>query len=355
MRFYHLIRYNIILPFNVRVFWPLAVRYRFFSRLYYFVFNGAFDGEMQGAIAGKLRYYKKNASRQANLYLLRRNIHRLEKGLIMRPRRPVFAVSYVEQAVNGLETACDSDDLVLLRWAHDVLAEYFAVTSNVPETDRARASFRQLTQKIEDKLEPVTEASIPYVLKKAHPISIEQFRRLAVERRSVRWYKPKKVERQLLEEALEVALCSPSACNRQPFRFMAFDDPDSVRAIASIPAGTKGFVDNIPLIVAVVGELDAFVGEADRHLIYIDAGLAAMSFMYALEAQGLSSCPVNWPTSASHDRRFKALTGIGDHQRVVMLIAVGYQDEERLVARSRKSQTDQVLSFNHPLSLEKSQ
>jgi nitroreductase len=346
-----LIRYRLVLPFYMRVFWPLAARYGVFAWLYYFAFDSAFAGELKGVMAGKLRYYRKNAARAVNLYLLRRNVHRLEKGLMMQPRRPVFAAGYIDQAVEGLRVATDGEDLVLLRWAHDVLAEYFAVTIPTPATDVARVAFAKVAEAVQARIEPTPEPSIPYALKKARPIDIDAFRRLATERRAVRWFKPDPVDRRLVEEAMEVALLSPSACNRQPFQFMAFDDPASVRAVASIPAGTKGFVQTIPLVVAVVGELDAFAGETDRHLIYIDGALTAMSFMYALETLGLSSCPLNWPASARHDRRFQALTGVGDHQRVVMLIAVGHQDESRLVARSRKRPVDQILSFNWPLSM----
>ena len=48
------------------------------------------------------------------------------------------------------------------------------------------------------------------------------------------------------------------------------------------------------MIIVIVGELDAYEYDRDRHLIYIDGSLAAMTFMLALETLGLSSCPINW-------------------------------------------------------------
>ncbi len=80
------------------------------------------------------------------------------------------------------------------------------------------------------------------------PVNYEDLLKLAYRRRSVRWYLQKPVPRELIDRALAVATLSPSACNRQPFEFHIFDDPDVVKKVASIPMGTKGFSHNFPVI-----------------------------------------------------------------------------------------------------------
>jgi len=67
--------------------------------------------------------------------LLRRNTHRLEKGLIMRPRRDVFALDYIGETVHAYRAALEASQRgestlspEQLQWAHDVLQEYVAVT-----------------------------------------------------------------------------------------------------------------------------------------------------------------------------------------------------------------------------------
>jgi hypothetical protein len=98
---------------------------------------------------------------------------------MMRPRRSVFATSYIDQAVVGLKTASACDDRVLVRWAHDVLAEYFAVTRPDPATDGARLAFAEISLALAESGEPDAEASVPYVLKKRQAVTIDQFRQLA--------------------------------------------------------------------------------------------------------------------------------------------------------------------------------
>jgi nitroreductase len=169
---------------------------------------------------------------------------------------------------------------------------------------------------------------------------------LAERRRSVRWFEQREVPRELIDKALRVAALSPSACNRQPFEFRVFDDPDLVRQVAQIPMGTRGWVHNIPVFVVIVGSLSAFFSERDRHLIYTDGCLAAMAFLFALESLGLSSCCVNWPDIRERERRMAALLGLRPDERPVMCMAVGYADPEGMVPFSHKKPSDQIVRYN---------
>ena len=178
------------------------------------------------------------------------------------------------------------------------------------------------------------------------PVVYEDLLRLAVRRRSVRWFLTKAVPRELLEQAMTIAAQSPSACNRQPFVFRTFDEPEFVQQLASIPMGTTGYSSNIPVLIMVVGQLRNFSDERDRHLIYIDGALAAMSFVLALETLGLASCIINWPDIAERERRLAELIGLEGDERPVMFIAVGYPDPEGLVAASVKKPIDQLIRFN---------
>jgi nitroreductase len=150
----------------------------------------------------------------------------------------------------------------------------------------------------------------------------------------------------MIDQAIAVAALSPSACNLQPFEFRVFDDAELTKKIASIPTGTVGFSHEFPVVVALIGKLHAWCSEQDRHLIYIDASLAAMAFLFALEVQGLSSCCINWPDSQPLERRMTEFLGLEPDERIIMLIALGYPDPDALVAYSQKKPLDQLRSFN---------
>ncbi len=140
---------------------------------------------------------------------------------------------------------------------------------------------------------------------------------------------------------------SPSACNRLPFEFHIFDEPEMVKKVSSIPMGTKGFSQNFSAIVVVVGKLRAYFSERDRHVIYIDAALASMSFMFALETLGLSSCPINWPDIEECEKKMTSvLVDLEPDERVIMLISVGYPAPDGMVPYSQKKELDLLRRYN---------
>jgi nitroreductase len=125
-----------------------------------------------------------------------------------------------------------------------------------------------------------------------------------------------------------------------------FDDPELTRRVASLPPGTVGFGHNFPAVVVVIGKLHAWFDEQYRHLVYIDASLAAMAFVLGLETQGLGSCCLNWPDLEPQERRVSRLLGLEPDERVIMLIVLGYPDPRGLVAYSQKRPLDELRSFN---------
>jgi nitroreductase len=320
----------------------------FLSNLYY-LNKKQFSREHQKVLKGKENYLRKIESNDSS-YMLRRNIHRIEKGLIMRPRRERFALDYIGKTVNCYcaMTLKYSDghniDKEELNWATDVLGEYFKVVKSNEKIERLRDKYN--SAKINLK-ESSKDLSIPYNrLNVFSDISYQQLLRLASYRRSIRWYQKKKVPREKIDKAINIANLSPSACNRQPYKFRVFDDEMKVRNLSKLPMGTGGFADNIPVIVAVVGNLSAYEHERDRHLIYIDSSLAVMSFLYGLEVQGLSSCILNWPDVKEKDEKIEDYLGLNMDEKVIMLIAVGYPDYTGKVAFSKKKDLEMIRSYN---------
>lgn len=324
----------------------LVSRSAWASSLYYGIFSSAFRREHQAVLSGLVRYRAEERSEASSVYLLRRNIHRIEKGLVMRPRRPVFATDYVGPTVDSYRRLAEAAGtrrgrVEELDWAGDVLGTYFEATSSDPSIDTARSLFEQ------KGVERLARLRAPYQrdLSRPPPVGYGDLLALVRRRRSVRWFERREVPRELIDQALEVAVQAPSACNRQPYHFRIFDTPELVRQIAAIPMGATGFSDNIPVLAVVVGEQSAYFDERDRHVIYIDASLASMSFLLALESLGLASCCINWPDKEPQESRMKAALGLRPDERVVMLIAIGYPDTEGLVPYSQKRSIETVRTY----------
>lgn len=311
-----------------------------------------FNREQFAVLRGRRDYYRNLGRRRRTHTELRRNVHRLEKGLSMRPRRPVFGLDYLEETIEFYEVAVaepDVDDDRIdpheLTWARDVIADYFAaVDRSNPIVARARARF-EATPALPAEGHVARK---PFLRRDgaSSSASYEDLLSLAMQRRSVRWFTNDTVPRELLDKALLVARQSPTACNRLPYEFRIFDDPDMVARVASIPFGSAGYAHQIPAIAVVVGRLHHYFSPRDRHVIYVDASLAAMSFMLALETLGLSSSVINWPDFEPLESKMQKALQLDYDERVIMLVAVGYADPDGLIPFSEKKSLDLLRRYN---------
>lgn len=321
---------------------------RALTHLFFTVNFPTFNREQSAVLRGRRNYYRNKHRDRTTHVELRRNIHRLEKGLIMRPRRDVFARDYItetiefyEEAVRQCRTAPGTMDQAEMEWAHDVLGEYFRVaTGKDARVQAARERFEKAAHDGE------TGDKIPYAKKTLSDIDYESLERLVKQRRSVRWFQQRPVERDLIDRALLLARQAPTACNRLPYEFRIYDDPALAREIAGIPFGTAGYAENVPAIAVVVGKLESYFSPRDRHAIYVDSSLASMQFLLGLETLGLSSCVINWPDFEPLEAKMQRRLGLDVSDRVVMLIAFGYADDDTLVPYSAKKELDTFRRYN---------
>ncbi|WP_395244788.1 nitroreductase family protein [Agromyces sp. MMS24-K17] len=321
---------------------------RLLTHLFYFVSFITFNREQSAVLRGRRDYYRNKRRDRLSHVELRRNVHRLEKGLIMRPRREVFARDYIAETLEFYADAVAQDrakpgtmERSELAWAHDVLTEYFRVSSGSDATvAAARRSFEGAAYGGE------FTGKVPRLKLAGGPVDYDRLAELAAQRRSVRWFEQRPVPRELIDQALLVASQAPTACNRLPYEFLIFDEKTQVRAVSSIPFGAAGYGDNIPAIAVVVGKLGAYFSPRDRHAIYVDGSLAAMSFILALETLGLSSCIINWPDFEPLERKMQKTLGLDLSDRVVMLVAIGYAHPEGMVPFSQKKELDTFRRYN---------
>lgn len=314
----------------------------FLASLYYCVISREFDREHRAVLLGRLQFAERMQGKGENDAFLRRNVHRLEKGLIMRPRRSTFAEDYIGPTVRCFADATHAGVVTgQHRWANDVLTDYFSAVQSSPRIDSARREFTSTQRDDEaNRCVPYPHSELPEC-----PVSFEQLMVLFRRRRSVRWYQDKPVSNALIEQAVRAATLAPSACNRQPFRFYVNNDAAKAAEIAKCASGTGGFHDNLPCVIAVVGDLGAYPEARDRHVIYIDGSLAAMQLMLAFESLGLSTCPINWPDIEAAERLLAKKLGLAYQERTIMLLAVGYADPTGGIPFSDKKTEHDLIVF----------
>jgi len=174
---------------------------------------------------------------------------------------------------------------------------------------------------------------------------------LLKQRRSVRDFLDKPVEREKIRLCLEAARVAPSACNSQPWRFIVVDDGELKRrlcekAFSGIYA-INAFCRKAPVIVVIVSEKSKFlarIGSMFRGTKYylIDIGIAGEHFVLQAQELGLGTCWIGW----FNERAVKSVLNIPKDKKIDVLLALGYYDKEKIKLGHNREPLDKISSFN---------
>ena len=169
------------------------------------------------------------------------------------------------------------------------------------------------------------------------------------QRRSIRKYQNKPVEREKINACLEAARLAPSACNSQPWHFVVFDDPQikdafCKEAFSGVYAITK-WASAAPVIIAVVsdaGNFTARIGNFFRRTEFylVDQGISCEHLVLRAQDLGLGTCWIGW---LNGDKVAKFLH-LPKGKKVEHLIALGYPAEDP--APRPRQKLEDIASYN---------
>ena len=139
------------------------------------------------------------------------------------------------------------------------------------------------------------------------------------ERRSVRSYTDKPVEREKIDRLLEAARLAPSASNRQEWRFVVVTDQERRTQLVEA-ANNQKFVGQAPVVIAACAESDGHVMRCGQPCYPIDVAIAIDHMTLQAAAEGLGTCWIG----AFYEEPARKILGIPEKIRVVELLTVGY-------------------------------
>jgi len=161
------------------------------------------------------------------------------------------------------------------------------------------------------------------------------------DRRSVRKYLDQPVEREKILNCLESARLAPSACNKQPWRFLVVEESrkreEVCRAAFRFPPEMNMFAFQAPVIIVVVAEVDflthrVFGGIQGVPYYLLDIGAAIENFVLQAVSDGLGTCWLGW----FDEKVVKKVLQLPVHKKVVSLLTLGYPADEVPWEKKRK-------------------
>ncbi|EOJ96029.1 hypothetical protein WOQ_02711 [Enterococcus faecalis EnGen0340] len=165
------------------------------------------------------------------------------------------------------------------------------------------------------------------------------FKYLALNRYSIRDYDSSDVDLGLINEAIEIALKSPSVCNRQSARLYIINDKKEIKEMLQLQGGFNGY-ELPPCLILVTSDIQDFIDISERNQPYIDGGIFAMSLIYALEYQGFATCTLNTMFDSKKIKKTRNLLGVPESENLIVYISVG----------NFKNKYSVPKSFRYPMS-----
>jgi len=158
------------------------------------------------------------------------------------------------------------------------------------------------------------------------------------QRSSVRAYKTTDVEEDKLKKVLEAARLSPSASNRQDWKFILIRNKETKKKLAKAAFG-QSFIGEAPVVIVACGTDSKAIMACGQSTHTVDVSIACAFMILRAYELGLGTC---WIGAFKEDEAKKILI-IPEPVRVVAMIPLGYPNEPPS-QKSRKS-LNQIICF----------
>lgn len=266
------------------------------------------------------------------------HIHAIEKGLSNQNFRKGFgqrALYSLEKAMTEYKNANFPLDEERFLSAIIVLQEYCKAHEYQPEYC---SDIENFLKKFNIDPPNLLVGAVRHQKEEILTYSKSNFFDLALNRISVRDFSPTDVEDGLIFNSISIAMKSPSACNRHPWRVHYLKDTGILEKVLVLQGGLKGNGENLQKLLLVSVDLRYYLNVNERNQGYIDGGLFLMSLVYALTYNGVATCILHAMFNRKREDDIRKLLRLDESEILIAFIALGnYPDTFKAPASLRDS------------------
>jgi nitroreductase len=172
-------------------------------------------------------------------------------------------------------------------------------------------------------------------------------------RKSIRSFSEREIPEEVLQKMFKAAQVSPSAQNKQCWRFIVVKEREKRKELA-LNSGLIGtvnfFIKDAPVIIAACADPNRSAKMNGQEYYLVDTAIAFQQMMLTAWSEGIGSC---W-LAAFNEKKVKEILSIPEHIRVVALSPFGYPKEKEnfyaktvsFVAKSSKRlELEKIISY----------
>lgn len=169
------------------------------------------------------------------------------------------------------------------------------------------------------------------------------FKKLSENRISIRDFSDEPVPMELIRNAVSLARRTPSSCNRQSGRVYVIADSERIKKVCGLLTGFHAFGNHVDKLILVSSDTRVFCEARERHQMWTEGGMFAMSLIYALTYYGIAACVLNWSVLPERDAEVRRILEIDEGHEDLLFIALGNFKEENRVALSERRPVEEIM------------
>jgi len=281
-------------------------------------------------------------------YAILRETHIIEKALSLRDIKRGFGREKIMRLLSDISSYVDlyiDVDREFLEYPLNSIASYIRFMDSIGvEISDIRVMFQKILDRssisIDEAHHPVEVLSGKELLSD----SGGSFKSLLQSRHSIRYFESEQPDNRLIEEALDIAKYTPSACNRQGWHTHIYYG-EKVEQLLKWQGGSRGFEKEPKCAIVVTSDIKAFF-HYEVHQPYIDGGLYAMNLINALHSLGLGTIPLSTGFKRRKIKELHSRFDIPQNEAPILIIAVGIVPERVKVATSKRKSISQTNSIH---------
>lgn len=274
--------------------------------------------------------------------------HSVEKGLLFKNTKPRFAQNRIENLHPNLALDIIKHNVnrSQIRVAYQVMCEYYELHEEigVDISDYYTISqYENYKSILGHSYSKKFQGAINYQRENFYTSVNSSFDVFSYSRKSIREYTGELVPAALIDQAITLALNTPSVCNRQACKVYLLEDKERIDKLLTIQGGLTGYTEKINQVLILTVDRNYFYTVGERNQFYIDGGMFLMNMLYALHFYKIANCPANWGKLIHEEKQLQGIVNLPGSEKIICIVPIGIAKEEFRVTLSQRRELCEVL------------
>lgn len=277
--------------------------------------------------------------------IITQEYHRIEKGLSKQSFREGFGQQALYRLMRALREYKERDFDVQHSRYRTGLSAIHAYIDRHENSDVDTSHLKEFLSEFGSLENEGLSGVVKITKEEIIELRDSNFELLSGSRHSIRYFSNVQVELQEINEAIRIAMRTPSACNRQGWKIRVITDKKCIEQFKRAHNGFANDDQNLSTLLLVTSMNNYFSYPKERHQGYIDAGLFSMSLIYALTYKGLATCVLNANLTTRNQRMIRELMNIDCNESMILFIAVGHYADLMDITKSTRDEINQRVIY----------